>query len=104
MREQWGALGVEKAKYKRKGDIPAFAVFIKEDKSRREILPEWILWHRGLGERWRKADEKTKDKFRAASQKMRGPYKEAMAIYNKEKMLLVNNSTKITKFKETQGD
>jgi len=101
--KKWRTLGVEKAKYKRKGDIPAFAVFIEEDKSRREILPEWIRWHRGLGERWRKADIKTKDKFRAASQKLRGPYKEAMAIYNKEKMLLVNNSTKISKFKETQG-
>lgn len=99
--KKWRALGVGKEKYKRNGNLPAFAVFIKEDKSRREILPEWIRWHRGLGERWRTLDRNTKDKFRTASQKMKGPYKDAMAIFNKEKML-VNSSTKISKLQKTQ--
>ena len=48
------------------------------------ILPGWIRWHRGLGERWREIDKEINDKINAESLKVEEPCQQALIVYNKK--------------------
>merc|ERR1712179_48511 len=88
---KWRALGTTKAKFQRKGKIPAFAVFVKECAKRKEILPEWRKAHKGLGAKWKSLDKAQKAKYIAASKKMRDSYQQLMKTYRVKRINLINS-------------
>merc|ERR1712012_1404940 len=94
---KWRGLGVNKAKYQRKGAVPAFAVFVKECAKRKEILPAWRKVHKGLGAKWRSLSMAEKSKYVAASKKMRDSYEQLMKTYRVKRINLKRESSKRSK-------
>merc|ERR1711894_787658 len=88
---KWRALGTSKAKFQRKGKIPAFAVFVKECAKRKEILPAWRKVHKGLGAKWKSLDKAQKAKYIAASKKMRDSYQQLMKTYRVKRINHINS-------------
>lgn len=88
---KWRALGSARANFKRHGNTPAFAMFVKASKKRQEILPDWIRAHKGLGAKWKHLDNTSKAKYIAASRKMKGVYEQRMNLYRQTKKELIEN-------------
>jgi len=96
---KWRALGSSKAKFSRKGKIPAFAVFVKESAKRKEILPAWRKAHKGLGAKWKSLDRAQKAKYIAASKKMKDSYQQLMKTYRVKRINLINSIRSASKAK-----
>lgn len=94
---KWRALGANKAKFQRKGTVPAFAVFVKECAKRKEILPAWRKAHKGLGAKWRSLSMAEKSKYVTASKKIRDSYEQLMKTYRVKRINLKRESSKRSK-------
>merc|ERR1712223_499032 len=68
---KWKALGTARAKFPKQEKVPAFAMFIKEQPRRKQLLPLWRLAHKALGARWKGLDKTKKARYVAQSQKMK---------------------------------
>jgi len=88
---KWRALGAKKSKYYNQGKVPAFALFVKENAERKQILPLWRAAHKGLGGKWRGMDNATKAKYVTASKQMKGTYDQQMKVYRKKRQELVKS-------------
>merc|ERR1711890_214351 len=88
---KWRALRAEKSKYYNQGKVPAFALFVKENAERKQILPLWRATHKGLGGKWRGMDNATKAKYVTASNQIKGTYDQQMKSYRKKRQELVKS-------------
>merc|ERR1712154_353111 len=86
---KWRALGAGRAKFYKPGNVPAFALFVKECPKRKELLPAWNNAHKGLGARWKALDKASKAKYFAASKRMADTYEQQMKIYRNKKQELL---------------
>ena len=88
---KWRALGAKKSMYFNQGKVPAFALFVKENAERKQVLPLWRAAHKGLGGKWRGMDNVTKAKYVTASKQMKGTYDQQMKVYRKKRQELVKS-------------
>jgi len=109
---KWRALGSGKAKFHKHGKVPAFAMFVKENPQRKQILPLWRTAHKGLGGKWRGMDKASKAKYVALSKQMKSSYDQQMKSYKKKRQELkeIRNASiakragkKIRKLKSVQA-
>merc|ERR1711890_191958 len=83
--------GAGKSKFRRKGKVPAFAMFVKESPKRKALLPEWRTAHKGLGGKWKGIDNASKAKYVTASKKMKAGYDKHMKAYKNKKHALIKS-------------
>merc|ERR1711993_68428 len=88
---KWRALGTGKARYQRQGEVPAFAMFVKNCPERKIVLPAWSSSHKGLGGKWKAMDKATKAKYVASSKNMKGSYDNQMKAYRARKSELLRS-------------
>ena len=84
-------MGAGKAKFLRKGKVPAFATFVRESPKRKELLPEWRSAHKGLGKMWKGMDKAAKAKYVTASKQIKGPYEQHMKAYRSKRHALLKS-------------
>merc|ERR1711992_457174 len=88
---KWRALGTGKARYQRQGEVPAFAMFVKNCPERKIVLPAWSSSHKGLGGKWKTMDKATKAKYVASSKNMKGSYDNQMKAFRVKKQELLRS-------------
>jgi len=86
---KWRALGAAKLKFRNQGNVPPFALFVKQNPQRREILPAWRTAHKGLGGKWRGLDKANKARHVAASKQLKSSYDQQMRLYKKKRLELI---------------
>merc|ERR1711881_243731 len=96
---KWRALGAGKARFHKHGNVPAFAMFVKESAQRKQILPFWRTAHKGLGGKWKGMDKAAKAKYIALSKQMKSPYDQQMKSYKKKRQELVHSIRNASKAK-----
>jgi len=88
---KWRALGAGKMKFHNQGKVPPFAMFVKQNPQRKEILPAWRIAHKGLGGKWRGMDKANKAKYVSASKQLKVAYDQQMNAYRKKRQELVKS-------------
>merc|ERR1712141_216020 len=88
---KWRALGAGKLKFRNQGNVPAFALFVKQNPQRKEILPAWRTAHKGLGGKRRGMDKANKAKHVAASKQLKSSYDLQMRLYRKKRLELIKS-------------
>merc|ERR1712018_498479 len=88
---KWRALGAAKLKFRNQGKVPAFAMFVKQNPQRKEILPAWRTAHKRLGGKWRGMDKANKAKHVAASKQLKISYDQQMLLYKKKRLELIKS-------------